>query len=279
METPFIGREAIDAGHLTRHQLRSRFTSVYPGVYVATGADVNARQRAKAAWLWSRRRGVLAGRSAAAVHGAKWQDDRAPAEMLYANRHSPNGIRTWADMIADDEIELIDGMQVTTAARTALDLARRHPLDPAVASIDALLRATRTKMADVAVLASRYQGHKGSRRAAAALDLVDPGAESPRETSLRLLIVRAGFRRPETQIPVIDQFGQIVARVDMGWADLKVAIEYDGDHHWTDRRQLAYDIRRTELLRELGWIVVRVTAEDTRATIRHRIENALRAAR
>ncbi|MDT5177212.1 MAG: hypothetical protein QOJ95_1410 [Mycobacterium sp.] len=65
----------------------------------------------------------------------------------------------------------------------------------------------------------------------------------------------------------------------MGWADLKVAIEYDGDHHWTDRRQLAYDIRRTELLRELGWIVVRVTAEDTPATIRHRIENALRAAR
>lgn len=60
----------------------------------------------------------------------------------------------------------------------------------------------------------------------------------------------------------------------MGWADLKIAIEYDGDHHWTNRRQLSYDIRRTELLRELGWIVIRVTAEDTPATVLRRIEVA-----
>ena len=54
------------------------------------------------------------------------------------------------------------------------------------------------------------------------------------------------------------------ARLDMGWPESMIAVEYDGDHHWTNRRQLAWDIRRTELLRELGWIVVRVTAEHRR---------------
>lgn len=76
-----------------------------------------------------------------------------------------------------------------------------------------------------------------------------------------------GLPRPQTQIPVRDEFGQIIARVDMGWEDLKIAVEYDGDHHWQNRRQLSRDIRRTEDLRELGWIVIRVTAEDTPASI------------
>lgn len=274
METPFIGREALDRGLLTRHELRTRFTAIYPGVYVAAGTAVTALDLAKAAWLWSRRQGVLAGRSAAAVHGAKWLDDRAPAEMLYDNRHPPKGIRTWADAIAYDEIETIAGMRVTTPVRTALDLARRNPLDPAVAAVDALLNATRTKVADVELLAARHKGRKGIRRALAALDLVDAGAESPRETWLRLIIIRAGFPRPETQIPVFDEFGQVVARVDVGWSDLKIAVEYEGEHHRSDRRRIARDIRRTELLQELKWIVIRVTAEDTPETIRRRISAA-----
>jgi very-short-patch-repair endonuclease len=271
METPFIGREALDSGRLTRHELRSRFVVVYPGVYIKADSGITARERAHAAWLWSKRRATLAGRSAAALHGAKWLDDNAPAELIYHNRHRPKGIRTWADAIAEDEIEFVGGIRTTTPARTALDLARRQPLDPAVAAIDALLRATRTKVADVELLAARHQGDKGIRNARVVLDLVDPGAESARETWLWLLIIRAGFPRPETQVPVIDEFGQIVARVDIGWPELKIAVEYDGDHHWTDRRRLAHDIRRTELLMELGWIVIRITAEDSPETIRRRI--------
>jgi hypothetical protein len=273
MGSAFIGREALGSGRLTRHELRSRFVAIYPGVYAAN-VEITARERAHAAWLWSRRRGVLAGQSAAAIHGSKWLDGREPAELLYENRHPPRGIRTWSDAPADDEVVNVAGMRVTVPARTALDMARRYPMDSAVAAIDALLNATGTKVADVEVLASRYRGHRGIRRASHVLDLVDPGAESPRETWLRLIIVRAGFPHPETQIRVRDEFGQVVARVDVGWSDLKIAVEYDGDHHWTNRRELAYDIRRNELLRALGWIVIRVTAEDTPETIRRRIATA-----
>ena len=111
--------------------------------------------------------------------------------------------------------------------------------------------------------------------ARAALDLVDPGAESPRETWLRLLIIRAGLPRPQTQVPVYNEYGVLIAEVDMGYEDLKIAFEYDGDHHRTDRRQFTKDIRRHEALTELGWIVIRVTAEDTQGDIIRRIQLAL----
>jgi hypothetical protein len=136
-------------------------------------------------------------------------------------------------------------LRVTNPARTALDIASRQPPDRAVPAIDALARATRLKMADLELLADRYRGRNGIRRARATLQLVDAGAESPRETWLRLLIVRAGLPRPHTQIPVLDEYHQLIARVDMGWEDWKIAVEYDGDHHWTGRRQMARDIRRT----------------------------------
>jgi hypothetical protein len=274
MREPFIGSEAVASGIVTRYALRRRFVSIHPDVYVAADTELTAGLRAHAAWLWSRRRGVVAGRSASALHGAKWIDDRASAELLYDCRRPPTGIRTWSDRVAEDEMQLITGIPATTPARTALDLACRYPVDKAVAAIDALARATDLKTVDVEVLAERYRGRRGIRRARVALSLVDPGAESPRETWLRLLLIRAGFPPPQTQIPVYDGYGVLVAVLDMGWEDLKLAVEYEGDHHRTDRRQFNKDIRRAEAVTELGWIDLRVTAEDTPGGIIARVSAA-----
>jgi hypothetical protein len=274
VEEPFIGSEAITSGHVTPYELRSRFVAIHRDVYVPKGTEITAVVRAKAAWLWSRRRGVVAGRSAAALHGAKWIDDRFPAEIVHENRHAPASLRTWSGRIEDDEIAVADGLPVTTPERTALDLARRYPVDKAVAMIDSLARATRLKVADVELLAERSKGRRGIRRARTALDLVDPGAESPRETWLRLLLMRAGFPRPQTQIPVRDRYGQLVAVFDMGWEGVKIAADYDGDHHRTDRRQFSKDIQRAEAVAELGWIDVRVTSADTPGGIIARVSSA-----
>lgn len=209
---------------------------------------------AHAARLWSRQRGEVAGRSASALHGAGWVDANRPAEIIYENRHAPAAIRTWSDAIEDDDVALLDGMKVTTPARTALDLGCRYRTDEAVAMIDALARATHLKIADVELLAYRYKGRRGIRRAHVALPLVDAGAESPRETWLRLLLVRAGFPPPRTQISVYDEYGQLIAVLDMGWQHVKVAVDYEGDHHRMDRRRFNHDIRRAEAVTALGWI-------------------------
>jgi hypothetical protein len=270
---PFIGSEAVAAGRLTPYQLRSRFVAVHHDVYVPRGADMSAVQRAKAAWLWSRRRGVLAGGSAAALHGARWVDARRPAELIHDNRYPPPGIRTWWDRVPDDEIEVVNGVRLTTPARTALDIACRNPERPAVAAIDALARATHLKAADVELLAERYRGRRGIRRARTTLPLVDPGAESPRETWLRLLVIRAGFPPPTTQIPVYGEYCELVAVLDMGWEDIKVALDYEGAHH-RDPEKFNKDIRRHDDVTELGWIDIRVTSRDTEGGIIQRLRAA-----
>ncbi|KAA1247553.1 hypothetical protein F0Q45_22390, partial [Mycobacterium simiae] len=56
---------------------------------------------------------------------------------------------------------------------------------------------------------------------------------------------------------------------------LQVAVEYDGDHHRTDRFQYNWDIRRLEKVQRLGWIVIRVVAGDRPAEITRRVRAAL----
>jgi very-short-patch-repair endonuclease len=89
------------------------------------------------------------------------------------------------------------------------------------------------------------------------------------------MVIRNGLPRPETQIPVFADDGLPIAYLDMGWPEWMVAIEYDGDQHRTDRRQYVKDIRRYEMLERMGWIIVRVIAEDRPADIIRRIRAAL----
>ncbi len=97
MDDAFIGSEAVRSGLLTPYTLRTRYVAVHQDVYIAAGADLTPVMRARTAFLRSRRRGVIAGLSAAALYRTKWIDA--------------------------SEICVIDGMRVTTPGRTALDIA------------------------------------------------------------------------------------------------------------------------------------------------------------
>lgn len=243
-------------------------------MYVDRDADVTASLRAKAAWLWTGRQGVVAGLAAAALHGSKWVDGMTVVDLIHGNRHRQAGVRVHADRIDEDEIIAIAGMPVTSAARTALDLGCWYPTTAAVAGIDALARATRVKAADIELLAERYAGRRGIVQAREAIGLYDAGAQSPKESWLRVVLIEAGLPRPQTQIPVLNELGSVFAYLDMGWDDVKVAVEYDGEQHRSDRRQYTWDVRRLETLERLGWIVVRVVAGDRPADIVHRVRAA-----
>jgi hypothetical protein len=275
MSEPFIGSEAIAAGRLGKTQLATQCRRLFSDVYVFRGTDVDAGVRAKAAWLWTGRRGVVAGFSAAALHGSKWADDRQVVQLIHDNRRNPVGIKTHRDRIEDDEIVRVAGIPVTSPARTALDFGCWYPTMTAVAGIDALARRAEIKAADVELLARRYSGRRGVAHARQAIELFDSGAQSPKESWLRVVLIQAGLPRPQTQIPVPDEFGRIFAYLDMGWEDVKVAVEYDGEQHRTDRRQYTRDLRRLESLERLGWIVVRVVAGDRPAEVVGRVRAAL----
>ncbi|OCB32002.1 hypothetical protein A5676_06560 [Mycobacterium malmoense] len=276
---PFVGSDALESGALNRHQLRARYRAVFPNVYVSNGAELSLERRISAAWLWSGRAATIAGAAAAALHGSKWIPDDVPIELHHANTRPPRGVLTRRGALLEGETQRVGGYPVTTPERTAFDIGRRGAVRSAVVRLDALARATGFKVDDVLRIAKRHPGSPGLRRLETALELVDPGAQSPRESYLRLLLIDAGLPRPQTQIPVLGVDGMPVAYLDLGWAEDMVAVEYDGDQHRADRGQYVKDIRRMEMLEQLGWIVVRVVAEDRPAVIVRRVRDALAASR
>jgi very-short-patch-repair endonuclease len=274
---PFIGSEAIANGRIRKHELRAHFRPEFPDVYVPKEAVLTLRQRTVAGWLWSHREGVLAGLTASAWRGAKWVDASSPIELIWPNGRRPRGLRTYNVRLRGDESSLLDGLRVTTPERTAFDIGRRGRLDDAVARLDALGNATRFKAEDVLAVADRHRGARGLPQLRAALDLYDPGSESPKETWLRLLVIRAGYPRPQTQIPVKSPDGRRQYYLDMGWENLMLAMEYDGEQHRVNPIQYAYDIQRSEDLEELGWTRLRVVKSNRAADVLRRLDRIWRS--
>jgi hypothetical protein len=270
----FIGSEAVARGSLTKSDLR-RHRAVFRDVYVPKRQQPSLRDRTLGAWLWSHRRAVVAGIAASALHGAQWVDADIPIELIAPNARPHPGLVVRNETLADDDITQVARLPVTTPARTAYDLGRYLPRGQAIARMDALMYATPFSSEDVTLLSKRHAGARGLRRLRAALPYVDGGAASPKETWLRLLLIDAGLPPPTTQIPVIDGYRPF-AFLDMGWEEFKVAAEYDGDQHRSDRTRYVKDIRRHEKVRDLGWDVVRVVSEDRPRDVIERVCGALR---
>ncbi|ORV26978.1 hypothetical protein AWB98_13045 [Mycolicibacterium conceptionense] len=269
MSEPFIGTEALASGVVNRYRLNRYHRAILPNIYVDKRTAVSLRQRTVAAWLWSGRDAVIAGAAASALHGAKWVADDVPIELISAKTKPPERVITRQDRIIDGEVARIDGLPVTSVERTAFDLGRRGLIGASVARLDALARATGVKADDVLALAANHRHSRGLRQLERALALFDPGGQSPKETWLRLMLIDAGFPRPQTQIPVLGPDGYPRYFLDMGWEELMLAVEYEGAQH---ADQLGYDITRTDYLECVGWTHVRVAAGHRRPTIIARVE-------
>ncbi len=270
---PFIGSEALATG-VSSYELRKYYRAIMPNVYLDKRLEPSLRQRTAAAWLWSHREAVIAGLAASALHGAKWVDDNAPVELIWRNARAPRGVVTRDELLLDDEFQRLDGLRVTTPERTAFDIGRRGTISRAVAGLDALAAATDVKVNDVKELAGNHRHTRGLRQLEVALDLVDAGAESPKETWLRLLLIRAGFPKPRTQVPVLGADGFPRYFIDMGWEDIMLAVEYDGDPHRTSRDQVVWDIDRLEYINRLGWTHIRVVSMHRARDVIRRVQRA-----
>ncbi len=263
LDGPFVGTEALASGLVTRRGLLRRHDAIYRNVYLDKCEELTPTTRAKSAWLWSGRAATVGGLSAAALHGSRWIDVAKPAELYRRNGKPVDGIVIHRDQLRDDEVCEVQGIPATTLARTAFDLGRRKGRETAVIRMDALANATRLTAAGVEDVMQRHRGARGLVQLRKVLWLMDAGAESPQETRTRLVLIDAGLPRPQTQIVVRDGFGYSFARVDMGYEEFKVGMEYDGPQHW-DSESRAYDIDRHAKLLAKGWRIVRVSADILR---------------
>jgi very-short-patch-repair endonuclease len=161
--------------------------------------------------------------------------------------------------------EIVAGVWVscTSPLRTWFDLAGLLGVDDLVIAGDFLLRR-RCPLTTVDALDEFLSGKRGSRgyrRAMRARTLMRANTDSPKETELRLLLIRHGLPEPGVNVPMLDENGGWIQDPDLSYEQEKVAIQYDGAHH-ADPGQRRSDIFRDESARDAGWRVVVLTQRD-----------------
>ncbi|MCZ4499938.1 MAG: hypothetical protein JWQ74_2493 [Marmoricola sp.] len=222
---------------------------------------------------------VACDRTAAWLHGVDLHGGRPsgaiPAvEICALPGHPPTSrgdVRGRTRDLLPGDIEEHGDVLVTTPLRTALDLGCILRRADALAALDQLRRSFGLTQQDLARSAVRYVRRRGVVQLRELIPLSDPRAESVRESWTRLAILDAGLPAPVPQLE-IEVGGVVVVRLDHGYPDQRVAVEYDGYEFHHTEEQLAHDERRRRWLRESGWrcIVVRrgdFTGRDLEAWI------------
>lgn len=271
---------------------RGEFRRLAPGIYVDAAACAGLsgrsqhRQLVEARQMANRAAPVFAHASAAAM----WQLPRIGgwpprthilAEQTSGGRSTPGVIHHRVGL--PDSVDTIDGIRVTSLARTVADLARFDGLATAVAAMDVALAGlhiagqslTATREQVTAEL--RQRSSRGRQRGLFVVEFADPASGSPGESLSRLAIHRAGLPRPDLQTRFADGAGEMF--VDFCWPVHRLIGEFDGvgkylREEWTNGRTAAEVVidekRREDRLRALGWRVVRWGWSDAMSVARLR---------
>ncbi|WP_222264108.1 endonuclease domain-containing protein [Modestobacter marinus] len=261
----FIGSHAIAEGLLTAKQLRQRsYRRLVQGVYADPGLDVDHRLRCAGVALVLPPGTAIGGHSAAAWHGAPFAGPQDPVTVLRPPSvlwKGPRGVRVHRAELAADDIEQRDGVPVTSALRTAWDVAGLEPLGTAVAALDAMVRSGAATLTDLAARVENGAGRWGVVRVRRAVQLIDARAESPPESRVRVALVVAGLA-PVPQFEVWSA-GVLLGRADLAFPEEMVLVEYEGAYHF-DGPQIVRDDDRIARLQAAGWRVIRLSAADLR---------------
>ena len=262
-DRPFTPAQARAAG-ITSSALRGpQWRQVFHGVWVHADVADTRELRLAAARLVLPPVFILREQTAAWVYGADVRSHDDLDVHVYVPPGSRvrerDGLYPLVASLTPEDVNQAGAWLLTSPTRTAFDCLRMSDDVEAVVFADALTHLARTSSGLIATYAASHHGMRGCRVVEARLPDVEPKSESPMETRLRLLLLRAGLPRPLAQWEVRNEANVFVARLDLAWPEFKVSIEYDGAQHWAERR---HDDRRRAAARSLGWHVDVVSAED-----------------
>lgn len=266
----FTIRDGLERGY-TAAELRSMaFTTPARGVRITAAIGDEATALFEAVRLLAADDQFFSHTTAARIHGvplpARFEREArvhlaSPTGRARMQRPGVVGHR-----LKSATIEIGD-MRVEALPDAFVHLATMLSLEELVAAGDWIVSSKRPGALQIEMLSDavrRFAGARGIDRARHALALVRTGSESPRESLVRLLIVFRGLPEPTLQHEVFDAFGTFVARLDLSWPPLRLAVEYDGEQHVDDPAQVARDVVRLKALRELGWEIIQIRKDDLR---------------
>lgn len=190
-----------------------------------------------------------------------------PTLLPGARRKGIHGHRL---IVKPGEVEFVEGIWISTRARTWLDMSRLLPLADLVAMADQLVRLPRPELEgregaystieELRDMVARHPNLQGVVRARQALDLARVGSDSAPETFLRLAMFDAGLPEPELQLALYPGDPRSPS-ADLGFRQRRIAIQYDGGHHLMEAQRLS-DRRRDKAFEAAGWTVIIVDKAD-----------------
>ena len=280
---PFLGRHAVGEGVVTRNQLRPPlFVRLFHDVHVPAGFEITHALRCRAAAWLAPPTATLTGCSAAAIYGFDFALPHDPVEFVVDEQlkfTSQRGMDIRRSTLGPVGGEPWNEVLLATPLRASLDILcntkLRRSLPRTVGMLDVLLRAGFVNRDELTALVHTRHDH-GIVRARKCLELADPRAESIPESEVRVWLVLGGME-PELQINVRDAHGNFLGRLDLGFEEDKLAIEYDGKWH-NAPEQARHDAVRRARMEADGWRFIVVTQEWLRDDPRGLVE-AVRSAR
>jgi very-short-patch-repair endonuclease len=260
---PTTRASAADAG-ISDWQLRHRdVVRLSRDTYLPRALLTSLPERIAAVLLTAPPEAVVSHLTAAAIWGLEIPlqpaDDRIHLSVV-----TGSAVRARADRavhrspLTADQVEARLGFRVTTPPRTWRDLAMMLAPAALLAVTDQLVAHWSSSGELAAQLALRPSG-RGAARARAVLPLADPRPGSPMESVVRWLLHAARVPAPDLQHEIWTPEGTF--HPDLAWPELKVLVEFDGDHH-RDRKTFVDDLRRQNALVAAGWTVLRFSSAD-----------------
>ncbi|KAA0120440.1 hypothetical protein [Mycolicibacterium sp. P9-22] len=157
----------------------------------------------------------------------------------------------------------VGGRPATTAAWTAVEVARALRRPRALATLDAALRSGTCDRRQLLDAVSEQHGRRGIVHVRELVPHADAAAESPMESEARLVMLDGNLATPELQYVIVDRSGRMW-RLDFAWPLHKLAVEYDGFDWHSDPASFARDRQKRAALMEMDWTVLSIVADDVR---------------
>jgi len=275
-----IDRPRLRRRDLTRpfHGVRVRSDGHAPDTHDRHGRELGDRERAHLARVRAYEPLLTDGRFLSHVTAAVAWGTQLPSHVIRDVVHvavsAPNRLPRGSGVrghqvrptMATWRIDGFTGLALAGPATTwaMLGAVLKDPYD-LVAAGDSLVREWRVvnplaSIEDLERVAARGRW-AGITALRAALPRIRTGSASRPETHQRLLLIDRGLPEPALNVEIWES-GVFLGTVDAILPGLKIALEYEGDHHRLDPKQWSYDIGRYDRMREAGWIVIRVTRDD-----------------
>ena len=226
--------------------------------------QVSNHLRAISAVCWDLAPGsVLSHTSAALLLGLSGFDVPNRVHCISPTRytHNPIGMARFRTHVPADQVLSVRGIPTTCLERTVVDSIRVLPLSQGIALADNAIRHGMARNIALRVNAEKTDP-RFRAKAQAILQLAAGTSDSPPESYLRLLALRAGGTQwiPQLRVTVDGQN----YFPDLADPTIRLALEYDGKVKYDQRDALYREKLREDALRSAGWTVIRFSARDLR---------------